>query len=109
MCASQAYTRVMAVRTKEQKAERFVARVTREDKRIFQEAASLEGRSMATFVIVHAREAAEETIARRKVIHLNAEDSRRFVEAVLAPPRPPTPAMIESIRLYRKSVKSDLD
>jgi len=91
------------------KAERFVARVTREDKRIFQEAASLEGHSMATFVIAHAREAAERIVARHEVIRLTAEESRRFVEALLAPPRPPTPSMLESIRLYRKSVKSDLD
>ena len=93
MCASEAYAATMPVATKQQKGERFVARVTREDKRIFQEAASLEGRSMATFVIAHAREAAEEIIARRKVIHLNAADSRRFVEALIAPP---TLGMIES-------------
>jgi uncharacterized protein (DUF1778 family) len=98
----------MPVRTKEQKAERFVARVTREDKRIFQEAASLEGRSMATFVIVHAREAAEEIIARRKVVHLNAEDSRRFVEALLAPPRPPTARMKRAMKLYRATIISDV-
>ncbi len=64
---------------------------------------------MATFVITHARLAAEEILARRNVIRLNAAESRRFVEALLAPPRPPTPRMMESIRLYRKSVKSDLD
>ena len=99
----------MPVKAATQKAERFVARVTRADKQIFRQAASLEGRSMATFVIAHARQAAEEVIARRKVIRLGAEDSRRFVEALLAPPRPPAPRMLESIRLYRKSVKSDLD
>jgi len=60
-------------------------------------------------VITHAREAAEKVVARRKVIELSAQDSRRFVEALLAPPRAPTPRMIESIRLYRKTVNSDLD
>jgi uncharacterized protein (DUF1778 family) len=109
MCASPAYINFVPIDAKEQKSERFVARVTRDDKRIFQQAASLEGRSMATFVIAHARQAAEQIIARRNVIRLNAEDSRRFVEALLAPPRPPGPRMLESIRLYRKSVKSDLD
>jgi uncharacterized protein (DUF1778 family) len=97
------------VDAREQKSERFAARVTRGDKRLFQQAASLEGRSMATFVIAHARRAAEKIIARRNVIPLNADESRRLVEALLAPPRPPTPRMLESIRLYRKSVKSDLD
>jgi uncharacterized protein (DUF1778 family) len=77
---------LVPVKTTKQKAERFVARVTRADKRIFREAASLEGRSMATFVIAQAREAAEEIIAGRNVIRLNLEKSRRFVEAILAPP-----------------------
>jgi uncharacterized protein (DUF1778 family) len=109
MCASAAYINLVPVTVTKQKSERFVARVTRDDKKIFQQAASLEGRSMATFVIAHARQAAEEVLARQAIIRLNAEDSRRFVEALLAPPRPPTPRMVESIRLYRKSVKSDLD
>jgi uncharacterized protein (DUF1778 family) len=98
----------MAVKSAEQKAERFVARVTRADKRVFQEAASLEGRSMATFVIAHARAAAEEIIARRKVIRLDAEDSRRFVEALLAPPRPSSARLKRAMRLHRQSVISDV-
>ena len=109
MCASAAYIKLVPVNATPPKSERFVARVTRGDKRVFQQAASLEGRSMATFVIAHARQAAEEIIARRNVIRLNAVQSRRFVESLLAPPRPPTPRMIESVRLYRKTVKSDLD
>ncbi|HXR09031.1 MAG TPA: DUF1778 domain-containing protein [Candidatus Acidoferrum sp.] len=42
-------------------------------------------------------------------IVLNAERSRRFVEALLAPPRPPTPRMLAAMRAYKASVKSDLD
>ena len=109
MCVSAAYLLLVPVSATKQKSERFVARVTRDDKRVFQQAASLEGRSMATFVIAHARQAAEEIIARQNGIRLNAEDSSRFVEALLAPPQPPTARMLESIRLYRKRVKSDLD
>jgi len=106
--ADEAYISVMPVKTLEQKAERFVARVTRADKRLFAQAASLEGRSMATFVIAHARQAAEQTIARRKVIHLGPEDSRRFVEALLARPRPPTARMKRAIKSHRQSVRSDI-
>ena len=98
----------MPVKAAEQKAERFVARVTRADKRIFREAAALEGRSMATFVIAHAREAAEEIVGRQRVIRLNAEDSRRFVEALLAPSRPPTARMKRAMRLYRQTVVSNV-
>ncbi len=63
---------------------------------------------MATFVIAHAREAAEEIIARRKLIRLNAEDSRRFVEALLAPPRAPTARMKRALNLHGQSVISDV-
>jgi len=109
MCASEAYIgRVNAV-LKEQKKLRFVARVSAADKQLFQRAAALEGRSMATFVIAHAREGARQTITQSNLIQLNADDSVRFVEALLAPPRHPTSAMKASIRAYRKAVKSDLD
>jgi uncharacterized protein (DUF1778 family) len=94
---------------KEPKSQRFVARVTAADKRIFHQAASLEGRSMATFVIAHAREAAQRLVARHEVIRLNAEDSRRFVEVLLAPPRPPTARMKRAMKLYRETVISDVN
>jgi uncharacterized protein (DUF1778 family) len=107
LCAAEALSLLVPVKTAEKKSERFVARVTRGDKRILQQAASLEGRSMATFVIVHARTAAEEIIARRNVIRLNAEDSGRFVEALLAPPRPPTPRLKRALKLHRRTVISE--
>lgn len=94
---------------KEQKAHRFVARVSAADKQLFQRAASIEGRSVATFVIVHVREIARQIINQSNLIQLNADQSARFVEALLAPPRSPTPAMVDSIRAYRETVKSDLD
>ena len=109
MCACAAYILHMNAVMKEQKGRRFVARVTAADKQLFQRAATIEGRSMAAFVIAHAREVARQIIDQSNQIQLNADQSARFVEALLAPPRPPTPAMADSIRAYRKSVKSDLD
>jgi uncharacterized protein (DUF1778 family) len=88
--------------------QRFVARVSAADKQLFQRAATIEGRSMATFVIAHAREVARQIIDQSNQIQLNADESVRFVEALLASPRPPTSAMTDSIRAYRESVKSDL-
>ncbi len=64
---------------------------------------------MATFVIAHAREVARQIINQSNLIQLNTEQSVRFVEALLAPPQPPTAAMVDSIRAYRESVRSDLD
>jgi uncharacterized protein (DUF1778 family) len=109
MCACAAYILHMNTVMKEQKAQRFVARVSAADKQLFQRAASVEGRSVATFVIMHVREIARQIINQSNAIQLNVDQSARFVEALLAPPRPATPAMVESIRAYRESVKSDLD
>jgi uncharacterized protein (DUF1778 family) len=108
MCAFAAYMLHVNAVMKEQKAQRFVARVTAADKQLFQRAATIEGRSMATFVIVHAREVARQIISQSNLIQLNTDQSVSFVEALLAPPRKPTPAMTDSIRAYRESVKSDL-
>ncbi len=94
---------------KEPKSQRFVARVTMADKQLFQRAAAIEGRSLAKFITIHTREVARQVVAQSDQIQLNSVQSRRFVEALLAPSRSPTPAMRESIRAYRKSVKSDLD
>jgi uncharacterized protein (DUF1778 family) len=109
MCAAPAYISRVPTTTKGQKGQRFVARVTAADKQLFQRAASIEGRSMATFVIVHAREVARQVVRQSDLIQLNADQSVGFVEALLAPPRPPAPAMLESIRAYRGAVNSDLD
>jgi len=79
------------------------------DKQLIKKAASIEGHSMATFTITHIREVARRIVAQSRQIQLDAAQSRQFVEALLARPRPPTPAMRESIRAYRKMVKSDLD
>src|ERR1035437_6736529 len=110
MCAMEAYIWCMPTMIKkEPKSQRFVARVTAADKQLFQKAASIEGRSMAKFVIVHIREVASQVVSQSNRIQLDADQSRRFVEALLAPPRPPTPALQEAMRAYRKMVKSDLD
>ena len=99
----------MPATLKEPKSQRFVARVTAADKQLFQKAAAIEGRSLAKFITLHTREVARRIVNQNNLIQLDAAQSRQFVEALLAPPRPPTPAMRESIRAYRRSVKSDFD
>jgi len=96
-------------RRRPQKRERLVARVTAEDKAVIAHAAALAGQSVGSFMVAQARKAALQTIETRERIVLNAEESRRFVEALLAPPRPPTPTMIAAMRAYKATVKSDLD
>ena len=94
------------------RAERLVARVTHDDKVVITKAAAFAGQSVGRFVVSQARKAALKMLETREHserIALNAEQSRRFVEAILAPPHPPTKRMIEAMRAYRATVKSDLD
>lgn len=78
--------------------------MTPKDKALFERAAVLEGCSMGRFVVVHVRAAAEKVVQEHETIRLNVEESRRFVEALLAPPRPPTRRMKDALALYRESV-----
>ena len=70
------------------KRERLEARVTGEQKALFQHAADLQGRSLTDFVVSAVQHAAEDTIREHRVITLSARDSRRFVEALMNPPEP---------------------
>src|SRR5437667_12591936 len=99
MCASEAHIARMGTMMIERKAQRLVARVSKTHKKLFEQAAAIEGRSVATFVVAHALKAAEELLRERKIIQLNAEQSRLFVRALLAPPRPPTRRLKEALAL----------
>lgn len=90
------------------KAERLVARITPADKALIERAATRSGQSVASFVVSVARTAAAETLATHERIELNAEQSRRFVEALLAPPRAPSARMKRAMRLYRRTVTSNV-
>ena len=97
------------MRAKSRKRERLVARVSSEDKAIITEAAALSGQSVGSFIIAGARRVALETLESRHRIVLNARQSRNFVKALLAPPRPPTGKMIAAMRAYKTQVKSETD
>ena len=70
------------------KRERLEARITSEQKALFQRAADLSGRTLTDFVVASTQAAAEEIVRDREVIVLSPSDSIRFVEALLAPPEP---------------------
>jgi len=59
---------------------------------LIKRAAEMQGRTLTDFVVAAAREAAYKAIEEAEVIHLSAEDQRRFAEAILDPPEP-TPAL----------------
>ncbi|HZM01849.1 MAG TPA: DUF1778 domain-containing protein [Candidatus Saccharimonadales bacterium] len=95
----------METSVKEQKIQRFVARVTVADKRLFQKAAVIERRSMAKFVVTLIREVALQVIHQNHQIQLDANESRRFVESLIAPPRKPALPLKQAIVRYRQQVR----
>ncbi len=94
----------MPITAPKRKSNRLVARVTAEDKALFERAAVLEGCSVGAFVIQKVRAAAEKVVQGREVIRLNPEESRRFLKALLAPPRAPTKRFKTALKSYRASV-----
>ena len=96
-------------RARTRKRERLVARVSAEDKAIISQAAAIAGQSVGSFILSEARKAAVLTLETRQRITLNLEQSRRLVDALLAPPRPPTERMKRALKLYRKTVISDVN
>ena len=94
----------MAISTKPRNSGDWLAELTSKDKALLKRAAGLKGCSVGAFVASHVRAAAEKVVQDNEVIRLTAKESRRFVEAVLAPPRPPTRRMQNALALYRETV-----
>lgn len=68
--------------------ERLEARISRDQKTLFQRAADLQGRTLTDFVLHSVHEAAVRTIEESRVIRLSADDSRVFADALLNPRKP---------------------
>jgi uncharacterized protein (DUF1778 family) len=70
------------------KTARFEARITDDQKALFQHAADLSGRSLTDFVIGSVQEAAARTVREREVLTLSGRDRQVFLDALLNPPSP---------------------
>lgn len=70
------------------KTERLEARISREQKKLFQRAADLQGRSLTDFIVGSVQEAAVRAVQDMQVIRLSLRDSQIFAEALLNPPAP---------------------
>jgi uncharacterized protein (DUF1778 family) len=68
--------------------ERLEARISRDQKSLFQRAAKLQGRSLTDFVISSVQDAAVRTIETMQTIRLDADESRAFAKALLNPREP---------------------
>ncbi len=94
-----------SLKDKPRRSERLVARIAPEDKALLEHAAALEGASVASFVVSHLRSAAREVIQQHEVIRLNARESRRFMDALLAPPGKAPKRFQKALRLHQGSVR----
>jgi uncharacterized protein (DUF1778 family) len=83
--------------------ERLEARVSREQKEVFQRAAELHGITLTDFVIGALQEAAVRTVEDHNVIRLAVEDQKTFIDALMSPPVP-NEALRRAARRYRKLV-----
>jgi|SRR5271165_3621815 len=85
------------------KEQRLEARVTPEQKRLIERAATLRGTTVTEFLVASAQEAAANTIKDFEVLHLQDEAREVFVNAVLNPPAPNN-AAIEAAERYKKQM-----
>ena len=82
------------------KTARLEARLTDEQKALFQHAADLTGRSLTEFVVSSAQEVATRTVREHDVLTLSGRDRRFFVEALLKP-NPHNKRLKQAARRYK--------
>lgn len=78
----------LAVNKKPLKLERVEARVTGEQKKLFQHAADLLGRPFSDFIVNTLQKAAQRIIKQHEILHLALEDRKTFIRALMTPPKP---------------------
>lgn len=104
LCANCGHIKPVPFATKEPREERLVARVSGRDKQLLARAAALEGVSVATFVVAHARNVARRIVADSDEIKLDAAQSRRFVEALLKPASAVPARLRKAVKEHRQRV-----
>ncbi len=86
------------------KAERLEARITPQQKRLFERAASLRGATVTELVIASAQDAATAIIRDSEVLRLRGEAQQAVIQAVLHPPAPNAAARAAAAR-YKKRLE----
>ena len=71
-----------------ERSERLEARLNRTQKELIQHAADLAGRSLTDFILNASQEAANKIIREHEVITLTAQESTKFVHALMHPSAP---------------------
>lgn len=91
---------------KASKSERIEARVSSDQKQLFQEAADLSGKSLTDYAISCMLEKAKELIREHRVISLSRDDSVNFVTTVLQS-KEPNRKLKAAAENYRKLMEQD--
>lgn len=89
------------------RSARLEARISADQKDLFQKAAELQGRTLTDFVIASVHAAAVRTIEDMHAIRLTARESRAFADAMLNP-REPTPRLKAAARRYIERLGGEL-
>ena len=84
------------------KTARLEARITPDQKALFERAAALSGRTLSEFVINSAQEIAARTVREQEVMTLSGRDRKAFVAALLKP-SPPGRRLRKAARRYTKA------
>jgi uncharacterized protein (DUF1778 family) len=87
------------------KRYRLEARLTEDQRALFQHAADLQGRSLSDFAIATLHKEAVQTIETMEIIRLNAEESLKMAQAILNP-REPSARSIAAAKEYLASIEA---
>ena len=85
------------------KSERLEARISPENKELFQRAADIQGRTLTDFVVSSLVSAANQIIQENEIMVLSRKDQEVFVEALLNPPEPSNKLRLAAQR-YKKNM-----
>jgi uncharacterized protein (DUF1778 family) len=78
----------MATANPSTKSARLETRVSQQQKDLIERAAAYSGRTVSDFVVAHVEVAAKKVVEEYERIHLDKEQSRVLVDALLSPKRP---------------------
>ena len=84
------------------RSERLEARVTAEQKRLIEQAAAIQGRTLTDFVLASVQDAAHRAIEDYHRVELTARDSEAFARALLQP-GPVNDRLTDTVRKYRQA------
>lgn len=85
------------------KLNRLEARVSVDQKQLFQQAANLLGRPLTDFIVSTLREAALRVIQEHSVIKLATQDQQMFIQSLVKPPLP-AKRLAKAAQRYQKTI-----